>query len=99
MPSGIWRINQQPSAFSLFSNEYDGECPYCRRRFAVLFCESVLNPSLGRVRGAMPASDDWHLSFWEGQHGAFRRPCSPGLSDTRVPPGFQTPTFPVRPAG
>jgi hypothetical protein len=31
--------------------------------------ETVLNPWLGRVTGgAIPASDDWHLSFWKGQH-------------------------------
>jgi hypothetical protein len=31
--------------------------------------KSVLNPWLSRVTsGAIPASDDWHLSFWEAQH-------------------------------
>jgi hypothetical protein len=30
---------------------------------------TVLNPWLGCVTGgAMPESDDWHLSFWEAQH-------------------------------
>jgi hypothetical protein len=31
--------------------------------------ETVLNPWLARVTGgAIPGSDDWYLSFWEGQH-------------------------------